>query len=483
MISSIKKYSKSIFFKILVGIIILPFLFWGMGDVFRGGSQNVVAKIESEKISTQEFVNYIKILGLDAKQTENLKTTDLTEKILSNYIGKKVLKLELEKFNVEISDTSLKDILINDKTFFKDNKFSRTEYEKFLLTNNLSAATFEDNLVQQEKKRQLLSYLSDGIKIPDFLVQYEFNKENQTKYIDYIDLKKFYNRNITQEEIKKNYNENKSFYSEIFKNIEYTELEPSNLIGKDEFNESFFKKINEIENKVLDGLDLNQLKLDYGLQIKKTGLVNKEMQKIDKSQKINIEKNLFDNFFLIEKENSLQFLNINEKFYLARILKKTTQDKKFEDKDVQDSIKAQIIIKDKINNNTQLAKQISEKTFNKETMKSFANKNNLEIKSAVVKNINENTIFKKGVIKRIFETDNDEINFITDNLLKDNFIIYTKKTEISKIDSKNPKYEDYKLKAKLKIANEIYNNYDLSLNKKYNVEINNKTLSRIKNSF
>ena len=66
MISSIKKYSKSIFFKILVGIIILPFLFWGMGDVFRGGSQNVVAKIESEKISTQEFVNYIKILGLDA---------------------------------------------------------------------------------------------------------------------------------------------------------------------------------------------------------------------------------------------------------------------------------------------------------------------------------------------------------------------------------------------------------------------------------
>ena len=73
-------------------------------------------------------------------------------------------------------------------------------------------------------------------------MQYEFNKENQTKYIDYIDLKKFYNRNITQEEIKKNYNENKSFYSEIFKNIEYTELEPTNLIGKNEFNESFFQK-------------------------------------------------------------------------------------------------------------------------------------------------------------------------------------------------------------------------------------------------
>ena len=60
---------------------------------------------------------------------------------------------------------------------------------------------------------------------------------------------------------------------------------------------------------------------------------------------------------------------------------------------------------------------------------------------------------------------------------------YLKKTELSKIDTKNSKYDDYKLRAKLKIANEIYNTYDLSLNKKYNVEVNNKTLSRIKNSF
>ena len=50
MLNSIKKYSKTFLFKVLVGIIILPFLFWGMGDVFSGGSQNVVAKIDSKKL-------------------------------------------------------------------------------------------------------------------------------------------------------------------------------------------------------------------------------------------------------------------------------------------------------------------------------------------------------------------------------------------------------------------------------------------------
>ena len=66
-------------------------------------------------------------------------------------------------------------------SFFQDGKFSRSEYEKFLLKNGLSAPEFEQNLSEQEKKRQLLSFLSEGVHIPDFLVQTAFNKENQIK--------------------------------------------------------------------------------------------------------------------------------------------------------------------------------------------------------------------------------------------------------------------------------------------------------------
>ena len=56
MLTSIGKFSKSFFIKLLVGIIILPFVFWGMGDVFRGGSQNVIASIDSNKISTKNLL-------------------------------------------------------------------------------------------------------------------------------------------------------------------------------------------------------------------------------------------------------------------------------------------------------------------------------------------------------------------------------------------------------------------------------------------
>ena len=87
MITSIGKFSKSFFIKVLVGIIILPFVFWGMGDVFRGGSQNVIASIDSEKISTQEFVDYIRRLNLNEKQIKDLPKTDLSFPILTIFFS------------------------------------------------------------------------------------------------------------------------------------------------------------------------------------------------------------------------------------------------------------------------------------------------------------------------------------------------------------------------------------------------------------
>ena len=185
MLTAIGKFSKSFLIKLFVGIIILPFVFWGMGDVFRGGNQNVIATIDSEKVSTQEFVDYLRTLNLNKEQIKNLPKTDLIEKILSEYIGKRVMTLEIEKIGIRINDNSLRNIIKNDELFEKEGRFSRTEYEKFLLKGGTTAPQFETNISAQEKKRQFLSSLSGGIVIPEILVKNEFRKENQTKTIHY----------------------------------------------------------------------------------------------------------------------------------------------------------------------------------------------------------------------------------------------------------------------------------------------------------
>ena len=483
MLTSIGKKTKSLLVKIFVGIIILPFIFWGMGDVFRGGNLNIVASIDNEKISTQEFLNYVNRLNLSDQERKDFKKTDLLEKILSDYTGRKIIALEVENFGISISDSSLKNIIINDKTFFKDGKFSRTAYEKFLLQSTITAPMFEQNIKEQEKKRQLLSFLSNGVMIPDFLIEDEFKKENQIKKIKYIDLNIFYkNKPRDEEKVKKIYDDNKSIFVEEFKSISFVELDPTALIGNSEFNESFFNKINIIENDALDGKSINQVVEENSLELIKTEEINKNKLNSSGAKSKIINDSLFNKVFPMKKTNSAEVFNINNKYYLAEVTSSKIKNKDINDKEVIDAINQQINITNKLENNTKIVKEISLGQFDFNKMNEFANKNNLKVENITIENLNNNKIFTDGLIKRIYSSKDGEINLITDSTLSKNFIIYVENTEYKKLDKNSDTYEKYKSKAKASFGKEVYYMYDNYVNNRYNVDINQKAIDRIKNS-
>ena len=59
MISSFRNFAKTKFAGLLVFIMIIPFVFWGMGSMFSSGNTNTIAKINKENISTQEFIDFL----------------------------------------------------------------------------------------------------------------------------------------------------------------------------------------------------------------------------------------------------------------------------------------------------------------------------------------------------------------------------------------------------------------------------------------
>ena len=59
MIGSFRNFAKTKFAGLLVFIMIIPFVFWGMGSMFSSGNTNTIAKINNTNISTQEFIDYI----------------------------------------------------------------------------------------------------------------------------------------------------------------------------------------------------------------------------------------------------------------------------------------------------------------------------------------------------------------------------------------------------------------------------------------
>ena len=166
MLSSIRKFSTSIYAKILLGIVVIPFVFWGMGSSFTSGSKNIVLVIDKEKHSVQDFVEFIRNFApADTKISANK-----IEEFLSAYIADKLMEKEIANFGIQLSDNSLGGLIKNQKDFKRDNEFLRTEYEKFLLKNNITAASFEYNLSKYEKKKQFMDLISGGVSPSKFIV-------------------------------------------------------------------------------------------------------------------------------------------------------------------------------------------------------------------------------------------------------------------------------------------------------------------------
>ncbi len=484
MLTSIGKFSKSFFVKLLVGVIILPFIFWGMGDVFRGGNQNVIASIDSEKVSTQEFVEYLRRLNLNEDQIKNLPKTDLIEKILSEYIGKKVMALEIEKLGITVNDNSLRNIIKGDKLFFKDNKFSRTEYEKFLIKSGISAPLFEENIAEQEKRRQFLSVLSGGIVIPELLVKKEYKKENQIKTIKYIDLEKYHLKNKPTEESKKElYERNKDVFFTEFKSIRYAEIEPLKISGSKEFNEAFFKQLDAIENNILDGQSFDESVKTNNLKVISIKKINANKQDENKKKIENLPDKLFKKIYNLKSSGTPDIVNLDSKYYLAEIYKIENKERPYLDPEVQEALNAQLSFKNKIENNTSIIKDISMGAIDNKKFKKFALDNELEIKDYKITNLKQNDIFSEGIIKRIFLTKDGEIDLITDNTLTKSFMVLAVKTEYKELKKDSNDYEQYEAKARLNLINELYRSHDDNLNEKYKVELNQRTIDRVKNSF
>jgi peptidyl-prolyl cis-trans isomerase D len=484
MATSIGKLSKSFFVKILVGIIILPFVFWGMGDVFRGGNQNVIASVDSNKISTQEFINYINRLNLSKEQIKNLSKTDLVEQILSDYIGKKVMSLEIEKLGVVVSDNALRDIIKNDKSFFKDKKFSRTEYEKFLIKSGITAPQFEANIVEQEKRRQFLSSLAGGIVIPEILAEKEFKKENQTKIIQYIDLDKYHSKNKpSQESIKALYERNKNIFIAEFKSIRYAEIKPELISGSKEYNENFFKQLDVVENNVLDGQSFEETAKANNLKIVELNKINAKKEDESKNKIENLPDSLFKKIYNIKIPQIPEIINIDGKYYLAEVKNEEKKNRPMNDPEVLEALNAQLSFKEKIENNTSLAKDIGLGAFDGDNYKKFADENGLVVENYKISSLKQNDIFSEGLVKQIFLTKDGDINLLTNSTLTKSFLISTKKTEYKKLDKNNNEFEQYEAKARLNLINKIYQSYDENANQKYEVEVNQRTIDRVKNSF
>ena len=472
MINPFKNITKKKFGGlILIFVIIIAFGFGGFGGGFSTGNQNNIAKINNTNISTQNFMDYLNQSGLSQQVIKENIDKNVIEELLSSLVSMTLLDLEIKDLNLVVSEEVVVEKLKKNKNFQDENgKFKRTLYEKFLLTNNMNAATYEIKLKNNTLQKELFTYISGGAKSPNFLIKKHFIENNRKLDIDLINLNKFYKKadEFTNQEIKEFIDENSEKLKQDFIDFSYVIITPKNLIGLDEFNQAFFDAIDEIDNKISKNIDFNTIISELNIK------------PIIKKDYINLEnKETIENKIYNSRKDKIEILDDNGTFIFYQIDNINSKVPSLDDDKFIKQIRKLLFQKEKFEFNKDILDQLDNKKFSDMSFNKLGNGKVEKVRLNSIKDINK---FEVNSVEILYSIPINTFTMIADK--EDNiFVAKVISFEDINISKNSKKFNTVSNEASAENRNRILKSYDYLLNSKYKVIVNEKTLDRVKNYF
>ena len=471
MISSFRNFAKTKIAGVFVFIIIIPFVFWGMGSMFTGGNTNNIAEVNNTKISTQDFMDFINESRIPQKTIKENLDKNIIEELLSSLISAKILDLEIKDFNLKLTELILLKKIKSNKNFNdENNNFQRTKYEKFLLTNNMSAPMFEQKIRANELQKKLFDYIGAGTVVPNFLLEQKYDEENKTLEINYINLNDYYKKRdeFTNSEKKEFINENLDELKREYIDFEYIKLNPKNLIGLDEFNQEFFDQIDKIENKISEGKNFKSIISE--LEIKPISISNFIPSSVSNDAENKIYSSRAFDIDIIENKDNFLLFNISDKKNRLPNL---------DNEETNSQITEMIYQKNKYDENRKIIKEIDDKKFN--DMK-FNEIGNGSINNLYLNSIRDDSKFSESTVKILYSLPLNSFTLVSDN--ENNiYLIKIKSSTKNKFNKDDQNYLTFINIMNTNTQKSILKSYDLFLNNKYKIDLNKKTIERIENYF
>ncbi|HEX2552385.1 MAG TPA: SurA N-terminal domain-containing protein [Microvirga sp.] len=151
---------------ILFVILIASFAVWGIGDIFRGGPQNTVARVGDTEITIEQFrtayQNEIQRLSRQFGRnltSEQARAFGLDQQVLSRMVTEAVFDQRTKALGLSASDQHIARSIVEEPAFQGAGGFDRNLFDRVLRDNNLSEAGY----VQEQRKTVTRLHLAEAI--------------------------------------------------------------------------------------------------------------------------------------------------------------------------------------------------------------------------------------------------------------------------------------------------------------------------------
>ena len=469
--------SKSILVKLLIVIIIAVFALWGVGDMFSAGKTNVVAEVSGKNIYSEDYVNQLRN-GLQSKNYQNVSDAikdNLHIQILNQLIAEKIFEIYAEEEKIIINDKTLSNFIKNIPEFSKNGKFSRTEYEKYLLKNQIDSYSFETSF----KKSLLKKLIVESQNLDSISTSYHktkvknyFEKKISISYINLEDL--YEDIDITEKEILDYHKKNPSYSNEL-RSIKYAIINQNKEANQS--SDLFFKNISDIENLVLSNKNFDDIATQFSLNVKKSGLFNKDGHIKNSLKTTVLDKSIVQKAFYLNDQITSELIEIKGSFYLIGI----NEIVKKKPLALNEKIKKDIVNKIKKKNIDSKANSLSNKIKEENIFNQLVSKKTKFVKQLELKNrLEENKTFSPNQIQEIFSLKKNESLVLKGSK---NYLIKAIDASYDRTKSNDEMDKLYERQVTISFDEQIMQSFDKFLNNKYKVKINQKVLDRITNSF
>ncbi len=246
MMERIREGVNSIAVKIILGLIILSFVFAGVGSYIAGGIGNTAAKVGNVEISRGEFEqayqnernrmqsqlgDYFSTLLGDPSYVASFRKS-----VLDRMINDVLLEQHAESMGLRISDAQIRQMILEMPQFQNDGKFDQEIYQATLRRAGFSADSFAEYLRRDLVRNQLLSAIQGSEFTLPSEIELQSKLLTQTRDIKTLTLsladfsKKV---QLTDEEIQKYYEENPAQFTRPEQvKVAYIELSAQDLKDK-----------------------------------------------------------------------------------------------------------------------------------------------------------------------------------------------------------------------------------------------------------
>ena len=235
MLRLMRDYATSWMIKILLGAIVVVFVFWGVGS-FRNRKANIIASVNGDAITLEEYrSSYNTLLDQMRQRFGNslnedlLKMLQIDQQALNQLIEKRLLMQEVARLNFRVTDEEVIQSIQRIPAFQTNGTFDSRLYTTVLNFNRMTPEIFEAAQKESLLLEKLRTYLFSGFQVSENELKEYYNWKNAAVSIDYVifDPKTYKDIELTKEAIETYFNENKESYkTDPLRKVQYLFFDP-----------------------------------------------------------------------------------------------------------------------------------------------------------------------------------------------------------------------------------------------------------------